>query len=152
MKTRLWAATAAVLCVAAFVALPAFTDEEAPSAPGPDPAAMEWWQKMATPGENHRWMDFVEGKWNAENKYWMGPGEPQVSKGTFEAKWAFDKHYMRGVYKSDMMGQPFVGEHTLAYSNAAEAYQQTWFDNHSTNVHMAPCHRPESNMVSTMFT
>ena len=131
MKIRILLAVGVVALGALLVAVPAFTEEEEPAAPG---NPMEYYQKIATPGEHHRWLDFAVGKWTTETKWWMGPGEPQVSEGTAETAWVFDKHFLRTSYKGSMMGMPFHGELTMAYSVADKHYEQVWIDNGSTGL------------------
>ena len=116
----------------AFVA-PASTGEEGEGEPAVDLAAMQaWWMKMATPGENHRWMDFIAGDWAVEGTFWMGPGEPMTSAGQAQTSWILDKHYLRTTFASTFVGMPFQGQGTLGFNNASDKYESVWIDSMST--------------------
>ena len=123
-----------VLGVAASFALPAFTEEpEAPAQPS-DPMT-EAWAAHAKPGPNHEWMGFMVGSWDVAAKLWMGPGEPQESKGHTEAKWFLGKRFVRSDYAGEMApGQAFHGEATMGFNNATQQYETAWVDEMSTSI------------------
>ncbi len=113
-----------------------------PAAGKPDDAKMaemmKKWEEYATPGEHHKRLDALVGKWDYENHRWMEPGgEPQVSKGTCELKWVFDGRYLQQDCTGPAEGpdgKPFRGSGLYGYDNAKKQYFSTWIDNMGTGI------------------
>jgi len=113
-----------------------------PAAGKPDDAKMaeltKKWVEYATPGEAHKRLDALVGKWAYENRWWMGPAdEPQVFPGTSELKWIFDGRYLQQEATgpaADPNGPPFRGSGLYGYDNAKKQYFCTWFDNMGTGI------------------
>ncbi len=115
-------------------AAPAPAKEEAPP-PMDSAAAMKAWQDAMTPGDMHKWMASMNGKWNTDGKFWMDEKAPPTeSKGTCENKMVLGGRYQESVHKSMMMGMPFEGHGTLAYDNHTKKFISTWIDNMGTGV------------------
>jgi hypothetical protein len=73
-------------------------------------AAMEVYQKLATPGAPHKLLESMTGSWRTHTKSWMEPGTPPVeSEGTCEQKMLLGGRYLQQEFKGDMMGTPFTG-------------------------------------------
>src|SRR5574341_295576 len=71
---------------------------------------MEIYQKVGTPGEQHKLLAKLEGSWITKSKGWMEPDKPPVeSSGTCEQRMVLNGHYLRQEYAGDMMGQHFTG-------------------------------------------
>ena len=52
--------------------------------------------EYATPGESHKRLEPLVGKWEFTLRWWMSPqAEPQSSKGTCETKWILGGRYMQ---------------------------------------------------------
>lgn len=111
--------------------------EETPPPPPPmDSAAMmKKWQECMTPGEMHKWMASMNGKWTTEGKFWMDEKAPPTeSKGTCENKMVLNGLYQESVHKSMMMGMPFEGHGTLAYDINRKVFISTWIDNMGSSI------------------
>jgi len=99
---------------------------------------MKKWAQYATPGEAHKRLDGIVGKWEYESSWCMKPGdEPQVCKGTTELKWIYDGRYVQQVANGPAMepnGPPFEGTGLYGYDNAKKQYVTTWHDNMGTGI------------------
>ncbi len=119
--------------------------DEKPAAGQPQDAAMaEMMKKMqeyATPGEHHKHLDAMAGKWDIVSHFWMQPDTPpEESKGTSELKWIFDGRYLQQTADVPAQGpnQPAMkGLGMYGYDNAKKQYFSTWLDNMSTGMLIA---------------
>ncbi len=95
---------------------------------------MKKWKEMATPGENHKWLDQLAGEWETTTKMWMGgaEGEAMESKGSAKFTWTLDGRWLRQEYEGSMMGMPFQGEGRTGYDNFRRKFVTTWTDSMST--------------------
>ena len=134
MKFRLLITTLLVVAVTASLIAPAHPEEEQTD---PHDGMTEAWAKLAEPGENHEWLGFLVGKWHADVKFWMGPGEPQISEGTSETSWILGKRFLRTRYTGRMEDKPFEGFATIGFNNITSEYQSAWADEMSTALVMA---------------
>src|SRR5690349_10190584 len=94
-----------------FAARVAVADEEKKKEKAPkgqDPAAMmEVWEKAGAPGEQHKVLKKMVGKWNVSVKSWMDPKAPPMeSAGTAEAKPILGDRFIQMNFSSTMMGKP----------------------------------------------
>jgi hypothetical protein len=98
----------------------------------------EYMEKYATPGEHHRHLEKMAGKWTFENKFWPMPGaEMMKSTGSAEAKMIMGGRYLHSSYQGEMFGREFMGMGIAAYDQYKKKYVETWVDNHGTMVMMA---------------
>jgi hypothetical protein len=71
---------------------------------------MKKWMEAATPGEGHKYLGQIVGKWDITLRAWMDPSKPpQESKGTCDAKWILDGRYVYAEMSSQIMGMPYKG-------------------------------------------
>lgn len=97
---------------------------------------MEIYQKVGTPGEQHKLLANLEGSWTTKSKGWMEPGKPPVeSVGTCEQRMVLNGHYLRQEYAGDMMGQPFTGLSFMGYNIHTKKYETIWLDSMSTAIY-----------------
>src|SRR5262249_54394799 len=84
--------------LAAFATLRA---EDVKKADTPDEkAAMEAMMKAAAPGEMHKKLDALAGKWDCALKMWTDPSKPPSEiKGTCETKWIMGNRYLLMTFK-----------------------------------------------------
>jgi hypothetical protein len=91
---------------------------------------------LAAPGKEHERLRAFEGKFRAEVKLWMGPGDPMVSTGTMTNKMALDGRYLEQDYVGDPApGSPFPdfrGRGYFGFNNATGKYEGFWIDTAST--------------------
>lgn len=126
MMVRLVSAAAVLLVVS-------LAGNTAQSQEKPDFA--ETLQKYGTPGPEHKFLQPMVGKWEAEVKMYDAPGsEPTVSKGTSTVKWALGKRYLMDQFKGEFGGQSFEGMGITGYDRKAGKYVSTWMDTMSTGI------------------
>lgn len=101
---------------------------------------MKKWMEYATPGDAHKRLEFMLGKWDCEVKWWMeGMPEPMVSTSTCEIKWMFDGRFLQQDVSGPAEGpegKPFKGLGFFGYDNAKKQYNMIWFDNMGTGIMM----------------
>jgi len=135
-----------VLCVAvtsaalgALAATP-WQDAKAKAKAGGEPSQpsaqeMEAMMKAATPGEEHKALADMVGRWKSKVDIYMKPGEPPMtSTGTDEFKMDMDGRFLVQEHTGDMMGQPFKGHGIYGYDNVSGEYQSIWYDNMGTQI------------------
>ena len=100
-----------------------------------DQQMMKKWMEYATPGENHKYLEYFAGDWDANTKMWMKPGaEPEVSKGESSAKMILGGRYLKTTYKGTVMGMPFEGLSITGYDNFKKEFISIWIDNTGTGI------------------
>jgi len=96
---------------------------------------MEAYAKLAQPGEHHKHLGNLAGKWKTSGKSWMAPGQPWAEiSGTVETSWILGGRYLQSVHKANFMGQPFEGRSLDGYDNTTKDYFSTWVDSMGTGV------------------
>ena len=97
-------------------------------------AAMQDYMKLAAPGDAHKKLEPLIGKWNHTSKVWPGgPGStPMESSGTTERKWILGGRYLMDEHKGQLMGMPHEGLGLTGYDNFRNMYTSTWCDNMGT--------------------
>jgi hypothetical protein len=124
MKTRILAAA-----VLAALAATALAQEKKPSAA--PPAGMP---PMPTAGPEHAILKDQAGVWDATVQMWMAPNQPpSVSKGV-ETNTMVGDFWLVTDFKSEMMGQPFLGHGTMGYDPAKKKYVSTWVDSMTPSI------------------
>ncbi len=102
-------------------------------------------EKLGTPGDNHKLLNYMVGDWAYINKCWMDPSQPaDESKGTMKCKSIYGGRYFvaehRGTFKmpgpdGKMVERDFEGTAVCGYDNVKQAFVSTWIDNFSTGVY-----------------
>ncbi len=127
-------------------------DVATPGQPMSEEEMMAAWQKAMTPGEHHKHMAPMVGKWNAVVKYWMAPDAPPAeSKGVMTSTLDFGGRMLRGKFEGEAMGMPFTGESTMGYDNTEGKYWGTWFDSMSTGMQTSKGECSEDGKVFTLW-
>jgi hypothetical protein len=123
----------ALLLVLAFFAVPAgATDSGSPSEME---KMMKAWEKYSTPGEGHRPLERMVGRWTTVTKMWMDPERPAMeTRGTAEWSMTLGGRWLVTRYSGEFMGKPFEGVAMTGYDNFREVYISTWTDNVSTGL------------------
>jgi hypothetical protein len=128
MKTR-----ALMLCCTVLILLmsaAAFADEKAEA----DFAAMmERYMQAATPGDQHRLLEKLAGRFDVRGQMWTTPGqEPVESSGVAEARMILGGRYLEQKFRGDFMGMPFEGIALTGYDNVSKEFVGTWIDSMGT--------------------
>jgi|SRR5579864_2457974 hypothetical protein len=129
---------------------------QAASAPSADAQAkakaeMEAYMKLAQPGEHHKHLGNLAGKWKTSGQM-FNPGQPPMEMtGTMEASWILGGRYLQELHTGSFMGQAFEGRSLDGYDNVAKQYFSTWIDNMGTGVVVfhGSCDDPCKVMTST---
>ena len=95
-------------------------------------AEMEAWMKAATPGPQHKNLDFFVGDWKTQNTMWMDGAETKT-EGTAHSEWAMDGRYVISKHTGNFGGMPFQGMGIDGYDNIDAKYFSLWIDNMSTS-------------------
>ena len=133
---RLMHLTLTCLCLVLSASL-AVAKEKKQEAKMDQQAMMEMYQKLATPGEQHKQLASLAGSWTTQTKEWMEPGKPPMeSAGTCDFKMLLDGRFLQQEFTSEMMGQPFSGVGISAYDNLRKRYVTAWIDTMGTGIFM----------------
>lgn len=93
--------------------------------------------QMPTAGVEHqRFQPFV-GKFRAEVKMWMGPGDPMVSTGTMTNTLELNGLYLQQDYVGDASDGPFPnfeGKGFWGYNTTSNRYEGVWIDSACTTM------------------
>lgn len=96
---------------------------------------MKAWTDFATPGNMHKMLASYNGKWTAQTKMWMAPGQPPMeSTADVVTDMYMGDRYQKSQYRGDFSGMPFEGESTIGYDNLKKVFVNTWIDNVGTGV------------------
>jgi Protein of unknown function (DUF1579) len=98
-------------------------------------AAMDAMMRAATPGAEHKTLDFMVGTWDTKVKFWPeAGGQPMESAGTSVNEWVLGGRWVQQKFEGSMMGMPFHGIGYSGYDNIRKTYVGTWMDNMSTQI------------------
>lgn len=96
---------------------------------------MEVYNRLATPGPEHKLMATMEGEWSTRSKLWMRPDEPPMeSTGTCVQKMLLGGRFLQQEYAGEFMGSAFNGIGVTGYDNHTRKYVTTWMDSTSTAI------------------
>lgn len=130
MKTKTYVWTLVALTVG--LAVPALAQTPEQQMP---PEMQEYMEKYATPGEHHKHLEMLAGKWTTMTKFWPAPGAPvQEWAGRAEHRMVLGGRYLETSYESEFMGMAFEGRGTAAYDRYKQKYVETWIDSMGTMV------------------
>jgi hypothetical protein len=132
---------ALVVATATITAQVVSQDKKAPPQPQLTPEqqkameAMEARAKaLATPGENHKLLDYKVGKWTGEVSFFM-PGMPaDKTTCTTEYSWILDGRYLTSHTDGQFNGQTFEGHSVEGYDNLSKKFFFGWIDNMGTGL------------------
>jgi len=126
--------TCSCLCVV-LAAFPAIANDKKAEKQMDSQAMMEAYQKLATPGEQHKQLAGLAGSWTTKTREWMEPGKPPTeSSGTVEMKMLLDGRFLQQEFTGEMMGHPYSGMGISGYDNLRKRYVSTWMDTMGTGV------------------
>lgn len=100
-----------------------------------DDKMMKAWAEYASPGENHKVLEYFIGEWDYTLGWKMSAKDkPTKSSGITTGKWILDGRYLKLHAKGTSMGKPFEGFGLMGYDNATRKYTGLWIDNMSTGM------------------
>lgn len=128
-KVRYSAWTLVLGVLSLMIALPVAAQE--------DGDAMAAMAALAAPGDQHEMLGKMVGDWTYSQKMWMEPGSaPMEATGTMEAEAFLDGRFVRAIWRSEVMGQAFMGVGINGYDNQKEQFTNVWMDNMGTGTMM----------------
>lgn len=90
---------------------------------------------MSAPVAAHERFEPFVGKFRAEVKLWMGPGDPMISTGMMTNTLDLGGRFLYQFYKGDPSEGPFPnfeGRGYWGYNTTSEKYEGFWIDSAST--------------------
>lgn len=115
-----------------FAAAPlAAQEQEQPAPEQPTPEQLAEFQKLAAPGEHHKHLGALEGKWSLVFK--GGAGDKDTT-GTATYRWILGDRFLVEEVKTELFGQSFEWIGTYGYSNQEKKYTANWIDNFGTDT------------------
>jgi len=109
-------------------------DAPPPAASSPEQKLQDNWKAAATPGEEHKVLEGLVGKWKAHVVVRVNPNRvSEESDGTSEGTMLFGGRYVQLTHKGTLNGQPFEGMMLTGYDNVAKKYVSEWIDNMGTS-------------------
>lgn len=96
---------------------------------------MKKMEALTAPGEAHKVLEPLAGKWTYTSKFWMTPGAPaEESTGTSQDDLIYGGRFLMQVVKGTMMGKPFEGLGFTGYDNIKKEYVSVWLDGMATGL------------------
>lgn len=93
------------------------------------------WQKYGIPGEAHKALDAIAGKFNYTSSFRMdSKGKWITSSGTSESKWILDGRFVEQQFEGKMGDHPFTGIGITGYDTFRKEYQTVWMDSTTTSM------------------
>jgi len=111
---------------------------------------MKKWMAYMTPGENHKYMEFFNGKWDAKGQMLMMPGTPPIEVNyEVDVAMLLGGRYSQSITKGMLMGQPFEGIGILSYDNSKKKFASFWIDNTGTGFYYTSGTLDKSGKIRT---
>lgn len=150
MKITMLVAAVAVAGAHGLVSKRVMSSEQ-PAAQTTQAAGMSELAKIATPGENHKHLEYFIGTWETTLKMWRGgPGSQPVSTaGTAEIDWILDKRFLQERLQGTLKGKYFESVSIMGYNNYRHLYERTEVS--TIGTHMLTM-RGVRHPVSGLFT
>lgn len=109
--------------------------------------------EMGALDDAHKKFEGFVGRFAAEVKLWMGPGEPMVSTGVMENTLDLGGRFLKQVYTGDPGDGPFpdfAGRGFWGYNTVTKKYEGFWIDTASTSIQTESGSVDASGKVWTM--
>ena len=99
------------------------------------PPEVEAMLALAAPGEEHKILQRLVGKWNVVTKSWMGPGAtPVEGKASSSTRLVLGGRFAQQDYRGSFMGIKFQGLGLTGYDKQKKKYVNVWLDSGSTMI------------------
>jgi hypothetical protein len=97
-------------------------------------AMMAAMAKHGQPGEHHKALAHLAGKWKMSGKMWMDPAaDPMPFAGTSERKLIMDGRFLADQVSGDE-SFPFEGKGWVGYDNHTKKLTWAWIDSSTTSI------------------
>jgi len=147
MKTRILVCGFVLGTVTALLGTHALSQDAGQMDPAEIQRMMQIGEKLATPGDAHKRLDYFAGKWDISTIIMGMPPET----GTQSIKWILDGRYLQSNVNATMMGQPYEGLGLLGYDNYKKKYTSTWCASNSTTLLTSEGLADQTGKVITLF-
>jgi hypothetical protein len=100
-----------------------------------DADAMKKWMDYMTPGEMHKMLASMSGKWSEEVTVWMDPSQPPMkTTSTMENKMILGGRYQQSNISGSFNGMPYEAESVIGYDNMKKMFAGSLMDNMGTGI------------------
>jgi hypothetical protein len=82
-------------------------------------------ERYTKPGKHHQALERFLGKWDTETRVFMGGQGTPPEKGNSEFAWLMEGRWLKGDWRSTMMGMPLQGFLLMGYDNFKQSYVTT---------------------------
>ncbi len=97
--------------------------------------AMQTFQRISSPGENHAILKELAGSWKAKSSFWISPeARPENSTAYVNRRMILGGRFLQEEYNDLSMDKPFKGVGMIGYDNATNEFNYSWFDTMSTGT------------------
>lgn len=90
--------------------------------------------KMPKPGAEHKLLESLTGTWDCKVKFWMGPGEPELSTGTVVREMILDGRYLHEKIIGKPAGREYHARGVIGYNVNKKKYLTAFVDNFGTGI------------------
>lgn len=86
--------------------------------------------RLAMPGEKHRWLEPLIGKWNVQMRVWPAPGAEPIESAQLTAtrEWILGGRYLREELTGTFAGNPSHRVALLGYNNLERRFELVTVD------------------------
>ena len=96
---------------------------------------MKEMEKASRPGEQHKMLADLKGKWTYTSKFWQSAdAKPEESTGMSTMKMIMDGRYLQQEATGKMMGKTYTGMGLIGYDNVKQRFETLWIDNMGTSM------------------
>jgi len=147
MKCRLLVCGFVLGSVTALLGGHALSQDDSDMDPAQMQRMMQLAEKLATPGEAHKRLDYFVGEWDTSTIVMGMPSEA----GTQSIKWILGGRQLQSDVNGTLMGRPFEGFGLLGYDNYKKKYTSVWCDSQSTTLLTSEGLADQSGKVITLY-
>lgn len=123
------------LALAALLFAPAAFAEQDPRAEEARLAAREAFEQAISPGEPHRYLARMEGRWTFTTTLWPAPSAPAVEYGgEAEKSMILGGRYLQEDMRGEIEDQSFIGRGVTGFDNLSGEFVNTWMDTLGTTI------------------
>jgi len=114
-------------------------------------ATMDMVRQASEPGEHHKLLKPLAGKWDCEMSFTMPDGSAAEGRGSSHNEWILGGRYLKQDFHTrDFMGAPFKGIGHFGYDKDKGHYVFTWIDDWSTGVMVETGHAKDDGKTFVM--
>jgi len=106
--------------------------------------------RYAKPGEPHKLLEPLLGKWTTTAKLWFGGPKPEQSTGRAEIKSIMGGRFVEEHYDSVVWGKPYASTGVIGFDTRVKKYQSSWIDTWGTWITIAEGTMDQTGKVLTL--